>query len=149
MIDFTTGVIMLLLTALAGTFCYFFGLHKAPKATHFTALRKDMEETIAGLRTEKKRALALASYYKKGVIPAHVGDVANAGSDDPAPLVDAIIASLPENWRGIAMTFRDSMVDEMKKDPESVKKIIQIVKTKTARQSDAEGQEQAATADAL
>lgn len=124
-------MVLTVVVALLGvTFGVFYGMHKAPKNAIFSQLKKDYEETITGLRLELKRAKATANWYKQGAIQADVVDATEGAADDPTALVDAIIGALPNNFRPIAGQFRQSIIDEAKRNPAAVKTIIEVVKQK-------------------
>lgn len=141
--DFTTVALAAGLAGLAGVF---FGIRLQPKNKTQRELQDYYETALATLKRDVKSLRAKAAYYQKGAIPS---DLANASDAAPEALVDGIIAALPANWRSIVSTFRPQIVEEMKRDPQATKQIIEVIKSKVGGNQGAQGEKSELSVDAI
>lgn len=124
--------------ALAGIIGLLVGQRMAPKSRTAREMQDFYERSIDTLKKDIKSLRAKVSYYQKGAIPS---DLASSDANNPEALIDAVFGALPSNWRPILQQFKPQIVAEMKKDPEAVKNIIEVIKTKVGTSDKQQAQE--------
>lgn len=106
-------ILTFVISALVGVVSWVIAKHFQPKHRTVTEMTKWYQEVIDDLKKHNRRLQGFVNRMRQGIIPSDIAEQTDVGG-----MVDAIIASLPANYRAIASNFAPVIKAELEKNPQ-------------------------------